>query len=62
MWIFSCFPQRPQSKLRKEFSFSVRFIENGAGRSRNQFHRIRIFQLKEKKKKKKVKKNKIIIY
>lgn len=47
------FPQRPQSKLRKEFSFSVRFIENGAGRSRNQFHRIRIILPKEEKKKKK---------
>lgn len=52
MWIFSCFPQRPQSKLRKEFSFSVRFIENGAGRSRNQFHRIRIILPNEKKRKK----------
>lgn len=30
--------------LRMEFSSSVCFIENGAGRNRNHFHRIRIIE------------------
>lgn len=48
--LFSIFPRKKappkssQSKLRMEFSSSVCFIENGAGRKRNHFHRIRIIQ------------------